>query len=160
MFALPSARLLPEDFDIGPLADRLAGSRPQRLARAAALRFLDGLAVGKVPAAELLPERREELERSLQYYLDRKLLPSRYRLGPLIELGDGGLRCRLRLFGSGAAGFAPGNSPDSTPGTSAGELYLSYAEERWYVADAQVGLAALGEPAPRRQEKYVPSEAR
>jgi hypothetical protein len=146
MLALPGTRLLPEDFEIGPLADRLAGSRPQRLARAAALRFLAGLADGKVPAAELLPERREELERSLQYYLDRKLLPSRYRLGPLIELGDGGLRCRLRLFGN--------------PGTSAGELYLSYAEERWYVADAQVGLAALGEPSPRRQENYVPSEAR
>jgi hypothetical protein len=152
MLALPAARLQPEDFVIGPLADRLAGSRSQRLARAAAARFLAGLAGGTVPAAELLPERREELERSLQYYLDHKLLPSRYRLGPLIELGEGSLRCRLRLFGSGAAGFAPG--------TSSGELYLSYAGERWYVADAQVGLAALAEPSPRRQEKYVPSEVR
>ena len=146
MLAQPAARLLPEDFDIGPLADRLGGSRPERLARAAATRFLAGLAGGKVPGTEILPERREELERSLQYYLDRRLLPSRYRLGPFIELEEGSLRCRVRLFGD--------------PGTGSGELYLSNAEGRWYVADAQVGLAALGVAAPRRREKYVPSEAR
>jgi hypothetical protein len=146
MLAQPSVRLLPEDFDIGPLADRLGGSRPQRLARAAAVRFLAGLAGGKVPGAEILPERREELERSLQYYLDRRLLPSRYRLGPFVELEDGSLRCRVRLFGD--------------PGAGTGELYLSQADEKWYVADAQVGLAALGVPAARRGEKFVPSEVR
>jgi hypothetical protein len=146
MLAQPAVPLLPEDFDIGPLADRLGGSRAERLARAAAARFLSGLAGGKVPGAEILPERREELARSLQYYLDRKLLPSRYRLGPFVELEDGGLRCRVRLFGD--------------PGSGSGELYLSSAEGKWYVADAQVGLAALGVAAPRRAEKYVPSEAR
>jgi hypothetical protein len=146
MLAQPAIPLLPEDFDIGPLADRLGGSRAERLARAAAARFLSGLAGGKVPGAEILPERREELARSLQYYLDRKLLPSRYRLGPFVELEDGGLRCRVRLFGD--------------PGSGSGELYLSSAEGKWYVADAQVGLAALGVAAPRRAEKYVPSEAR
>ena len=146
LLALPAARLLPEDFEIGPLADRLAGSRAERLARAAATRFLAGLAGGKVPAAEILPERREELERSLQYYLDRKLLPASFRLGPLIELEDGSLRSRVRLFGD--------------PGVSSGELYLSLAEGQWYVSDVQVGLAALASPHARRQEKYVPSEAR
>jgi hypothetical protein len=146
MLAQQAVPLLPEDFDIGPLADRLGGSRAERLARAAAARFLSGLAGGKVPGAEILPERREELARSLQYYLDRKLLPSRYRLGPFVELEDGGLRCRVRLFGD--------------PGSGSGELYLSSAEGKWYVADAQVGLAALGVAAPRRAEKYVPSEAR
>jgi len=160
MLAQPSVRLLPEDFDIGPLADRLGGSRTERLARAAAARFLSGLAGGKVPGAEILPERREELERSLQYYLDRKLLPSRYRLGPFVELEDGGLRCRLRLFGGGAAGSAPGSSPGSTPGSGSGELYLGSAEGKWYVTDVQVGLATLGVAAPRRAEKFVPTEAR
>ena len=152
MLAQPAARLVPEDFDIGPLADWLGGSKAERLARATAARFLAGLAGGKVPDTEILPERREELARSLRYYLDRRLVPSRYRLGPFVELEDGSLRCRVRLFGSGDAG--------SSPGSSSGELYLSKAEGTWYVADAQVGLAALGTAAPPRREKYVPSEVR
>ncbi len=164
MLAQTAAGLLPEDFEIGPLADRLGGSKAERLARATAARFLSGLAAGKVAGAEILPERREELARSLQYYLDRKLLPTRYRLGPLLELEDGSLRCRVRLFGGGAAGSAPdsrpGNTPGSTPGSGSGELYFSKAEGAWYVADAQVGLAALGAAAPPRREKYVPSEVR
>jgi hypothetical protein len=116
------------------------------MARAVAVRFLAGLAEGKVPDAELLPERREELSRSLQHYLDRGLLPSRYRLGPWSELEDGSLRCRLRLFGD--------------PGAGSGELYLAVAEGRWYVTDLQAGLAVLGVAAPRRTEKFVPTEAR
>jgi len=146
ILAQPAARLLPEDFDIGPLGDRVGGSRTERMARAVAVRFLAGLAGGKVPDVELLPERREELSRSLQHYLDRQLLPSRYRLGPLIELEDGSLRCRVRLFGN--------------PGSGSGELYLSIADGRWYVADLQAGLAVLGVAAPRRTGKYVPTEAR
>jgi hypothetical protein len=78
----------------------------------------------------------------------------------------------VRLFGGGDAGSAPGSrqgsipdstpgsSPGSTPGFASGELYLSIAEGKWYVADAQVGLAALGTARPPRREKYVPSEAR
>jgi hypothetical protein len=146
MLAQPARRLLPEDFEIGPLADRLGGSREERLARASSARFLSGLAGGKAPAEEILPERREELVRSLQYYLDRRLLPSRYRLGPFVELEDGSLRCRVRLFGD--------------PGWGTGELYLASAEGKWYVADAQVGLPALGVAAPPRREKFVPSEVR
>ena len=160
MLAQPAARLVPEDFDIGPLADWLGGSKAERLARATAARFLAGLAGGKVPDTEILPERREELARSLRYYLDRRLVPSRYRLGPFVELEDGSLRCRVRLFGSGDAASTPGRSPGSTPGSGSGELYLSQAEGTWYVADAQVGLAALGTAAPPRREKYVPSEVR
>ena len=146
MLAQPSAAVLPEDFEIGPLGEGLSGSRAQRLARATAARFLSGLAAGKVPAGEILPERREELARSLQYYLDRKLLPRRYRLGPFLELEDGGLRCRVRLFGD--------------PGSASGELYLSKAEGAWYVADAQVGLLSLSAAPPPRPEKFVPSEVR
>ena len=145
LLALPSPRLTPEDFEIGPLADQLAGSRAERLARAAALRFLAGLAAGKVPDAELAPDRREELAGSLQYYLDRKLVPSRSRLGPFVELEGGGLRSRVRLFGE--------------PGTVSGELYLGQKDGQWYVSDAQVALASLGVQYARRQEKYVPTEA-
>ncbi len=132
LLALPSPRLVPEDFEIGPLADQLSGSRAERLAAAAGLRFLASLASGKVAADELVPGRRDELASSLQYYLDRKLVPTRSRLGPLVELEGGVLRARVRLFGE--------------PGTTFGELYFAQEDGKWYVSDAQVGLASLSVP--------------
>ena len=146
--ALPSPTLLPEDFDLGPLADRIGGSREERQAVAAAERFLDGLATGKVPAEDLLPERREELSASLSYYLDQGLRPVSHRLGALtLQTEDGGERgawFKVRLTGN--------------PGSSSGELYLKLREGRWYVSDVQVGLALLSQPAARREGKFVPSE--
>ncbi len=146
--ALPSPALLPEDFDLGLLADRIGGSRDERQAAAAAERFLDGLATGKVPAEDLLPERREELSASLSYYLDQGFRPVSHRLGTLaLETEGGGERgawFKVRLNGN--------------PGSSSGELYLRLREGRWYVSDVQVGLALLGQPAARREGKFIPSE--
>jgi hypothetical protein len=146
--ALPSPALLPEDFDLGPLADRLGGSREERQAAAAAERFLDGLATGKVPAEDLLPELRAELSASLGYYLDQGLRPVSHRLGALtLETETGGERAawfKVRLNGD--------------PGSSSGELYLRLREGRWYVSDVQLGLALLGQPAARREGKFIPSQ--
>lgn len=143
LLALPSPGLPPADFELGPLADLLAASRPEREGLNAAGRFLDGLAKGKVPEEELLPERREELARSLRYYLDRRLLPSSHRLGQY-SAEDGGARVKVRLL--------------SKAGESRGELYLSRQEGRWYVSDVQAGFLQLGEPRPQRQGKFVPAE--
>jgi hypothetical protein len=146
--ALPSPPLLPKDFDLGPLADRIGASRDERQAAAAAERFLDGLASGKVPADELAPELREELSASLAYYLDQGLRPVWHRLGTLtLENGAEGGRAavvKVRLRGN--------------PGSSSGELYLSLREGRWYVSDVQLGLVLLGQPeAARKEEKFIPS---
>lgn len=144
--ALPSAPLLPEDFELGPLADRIGGSRDERQAAAAADRFLAGLASGKVPAEDLAADRREELIASLAYYLEQGLRPVWHRLGSLtLENGEKGERSaeiKVRLRGD--------------PGASSGELYLSHLEGRWYVTDVQIGLALLSQPAARREEKFVP----
>jgi hypothetical protein len=146
--ALHSPTLLPQDFDLGPLADRIGGSREERQAAAAAERFLDALATGKVPAEDLLPERREELSASLSYYLDQGLRPVSHRLGALtLQTEGGGERgawFKVRLTGN--------------PGSSSGELYLKLREGRWYVSDVQAGLALLGKPATRREGKFFPSE--
>lgn len=141
--ALPSPPLLPADFELGPLADRLGADRQEREALNAAERFLSGLATAKVPEEELLPERRQELALSLQYYLDQGLVPSSHRLGAL-EAGEDEARIELRLFGS--------------EGACVGEAYLSRAEGRWYLSDLQAGFPLLAQPYTRRQEKYIPSE--
>jgi hypothetical protein len=146
--ALPSPPRLPKDFDLGPMADRMGASRDERQAAAAAERFLDGLASGKVPADELAPELRAELTASLAYYLDQGLRPVWHRLGSLtLENGaDGGRAAwvKVRLRGN--------------PGSSSGELYLILREGRWYVSDVQLGLVLLGQPeAAREEEKFIPS---
>ena len=144
--ALPFPSLLPEDFELGPLADRIGSGRDERQAAATADRFLTGLATGKVPADDLAPERREELTASLTYYLDQNLRPVWHRLGPLtMETGVAGEHSawiKVRLRGE--------------PGSCSGELYLSRLEGRWYISDVQIGLAFLGEPAARREEKFIP----
>jgi hypothetical protein len=145
--ALPYPSLLPEDFDLGPLADRIGASRDERQAAAAADRFLTGLASGKVPADELASDRREELTDSLAYYLDQGLRPVWHRLGSLTlengEKGERSARIRVRVRGN--------------PGSSSGELYLSRLEGRWYVTDVQIGLVLLSQPAARREGKFIPS---
>jgi len=146
--ALPSPALLPEDFDLGPLADRIGGSRDERQAVAAAERFLDALETGKVAAEDLLPERREELSTSLSYYLDKGLHPLSHRLGALTLETEGG--------GERSAWFKVLLTGD--PGSSSGELYLRLREGRWYVSDLQAGLALLGQPSKRREGKFIPSE--
>lgn len=141
--ALPSPPLLPADFELGPLADRLGAGRQEREALNTVERFLSGLAAAKVPEEDLLPERRQELARSLQYYLDQGLVPSSHRLGAL-EAGESEARVELRLF--------------DADGACVGEAYLIRAEGRWFLSDLQAGFPLLAQPYARRQGKYVPSE--
>jgi hypothetical protein len=145
--ALPYPSLLPEDFDLGPLADRIGGSRDERQAAEAADRFLTGLASGKVPSDDLASDRRDELTASLAYYLDQGLRPVRHRLGSLTlendEKGERSAQIKVLLRGD--------------PGSTSGELYLSRLEGRWYITDVQIGLALLNQPAARREGKFLPS---
>jgi hypothetical protein len=143
---LPGPAVLPEDFRIGPLEDPLSADAGKRGILTVAEAFLRGLESGKVASETLLPERRAELERSLSYYLEQKLIPQGHRLGVLSihRPADGQATAwmNLRLLGS--------------PGTSAGELYLSEQQGRWYVSDIQIGFETLAEAAEGPKQKFVP----
>jgi len=106
--------------------------------------FLDGLAAGRLEEEVLLPEDRQELARSLEYYLDLGLRPKRFRLGTVyFDRPAEAAWLNIRLFGA--------------PGVAEGELYLAASGGRWYVSDIQTGFALLAEPYVGRTEKYIPS---
>jgi hypothetical protein len=145
LLALPAAPVLPEDFKIGQLEDLLQADKSLRGATSAARSFLDALVGGKVDSDLIEPGRREDLARSLAYYLAAGDHPEAYRLGTL-ETAKGDpdeAWLNLRLFGS--------------PGRTEGQLYLKRASQRWYVLDLQAELAGLRQPYSRADEKFYPS---
>ncbi len=153
LLSLHSGLVLPEDFKIGPLADLAASGKNEREIASVAGSFLDGLKEGKVIAEAIDSNVREELDRSLQYYLEQGLVPLSYRLGsitiPPAEPSDEAQSqpkrawMNIRLFGS--------------PGVCEGELYLLASAGRWYISDLQINLDGLSQSYTREQEKYYPS---
>lgn len=151
----PAARLLPlrgpavipEDFRVGPLEDRLSPAATEQKILKASESFLEALASGRFEAETVLPENREELRRSLGYYIAEGLVPTGYRLGAIFfEEGPalpGSAWMNLRLYGS--------------PGIAEGEMYLAASEGRWYIADIQADFQLLGQPYAQETKKFVPS---
>ena len=136
-------RLMPDDFRIGPLQDTLQAAGPSLAAARVLERFLGGLARGKVDPQYIEPEGREELTRSLGWYLEGGFVPDRFRIGR-IEREEEETRCRVRLF----------RGESSTEG----EVYLSESGGTWYIADVQIGLDLLGESPEPRGERFVPPD--
>jgi hypothetical protein len=145
LLALPAAAVLPEDFRIGGLADLLQSDNPARGIAAVARSFLDALVRGDVDSDLIEPGRREDLSRSLAYYLSTGDRPDAFRLGA-VETAEGDpdeAWLNVRLFGS--------------PGRTEGELYLRRTSQRWYVLDLQAELAGLQQPYTRAEDRFYPS---
>jgi hypothetical protein len=154
LLTLKSIPVLPEDFKIGPLAELVELDRNSREMVSAASRFLDALREGTVPVDLLLAGVREELSRSIDYYLEQDLSPLNYRLGAITtdpaskaDQSSPALQqtawMNVRLFGS--------------PGVAEGEMYLQRSGGRWYVSDLQINFEELGQSYAPEQEKYYPS---
>lgn len=151
----PAARLLPlrgpavlpEDFRVGPLEDRLSPGGTEQQILKASESFLEALASGRFEQEAVLPESREELGRSLGYYIEEGLVPTGYRLGRIFfeeaPAPPESAWMNLRLYGS--AGIAEG------------EMYLAASGGRWYVADIQAAFTQLREPYAQETERFVPS---
>jgi hypothetical protein len=129
------------DFRIGPLDVPAAGGRTE--ASQVLSRFLDAMTRGEVAGDLLDPESRERITRSLTYFIDKGILPTRYRVGELRDAGESEILANVRLFGA--------------PGVAEGEVYLVHAESGWMVGDLQIGLALLAEPYEPPQAPFVPS---
>jgi hypothetical protein len=155
LLALESVQVLPEDFEIGPLADLAGVSRSTQEMISVSTRFLDALQQGLVAEESLHAEVREELATSVRYYLERDLIPVTYRIGAITTesyaeeeeqtslLEQRTAWMNLRLFGS--------------PGVTAGELYLERSGGRWYISDLQIDFERMGQKYVREQEQYYPS---
>ena len=136
-------RLLPHDYEIGPLQDLLAPGPTERAAIDTLLSFLAALAEGTIAEAAIAPDRRQTLSRSLRFHVRDGVLPRAARIGALIVAEDE-VQVAVRLFGD--------------PGRVAGEAYLEATPDGWRVVDLQVDLHRLAQPYTAPAE-FVPSIA-
>jgi hypothetical protein len=140
------ARLLPEDFKIGPLDDGRDGSADEKTAVLAAASFLSRLAKGGVEKSLIAPDSQATLSDSLAYGLQRGPAPSSWRIGTAKTHDDGEITAPVRLFG-----------PE---GTAEGEIYLVKSSQKWLVSDLQISLAQMAEKREKPKEKFFPSAYR
>ena len=154
LLTLESAGILPEDFEIGPLADLVGVDRRTQEMISVTTRFLNALQDGEVAAETLEKNVTEELTQSIGYYLQRGLIPATYRIGAITAESPEDGRSSfpfledtawmdVRLFGS--------------PGVCEGQLYLERSAGRWYVSDLQINFEMMSQEYSREQEKYYPA---
>lgn len=137
-------RLLPDDYEIGPLQDLLATGRTEREVLDTLLSFLGALAEGTIAEAAIAPDRRQSLSRSLRFHVRDGRLPHAARIGAVTVTEDQ-VHVALRLFGD--------------PGRVSGEAYLEATADGWRIADLQVDLHRLAQPYTLAAE-FEPSAAR
>ena len=137
-------RVLPHDYEIGPLQDLLATGRTEREVLGILLSFLGALAEGTIAEAVIAPDRRQSVSRSLQFHLREGRLPHAVRIGALTVLEDQ-IHVALRVFGD--------------PGRVAGEVYLEAAADGWHIVDLQLDLNRLAQ-AYAPPAEFEPSATR
>ena len=139
-----AARLLPHDYEIGPLQDLLATGRTEREVLDTLLSFLGSLAEGKIAEAALASEHRQSLSRSLQFHVRDGRLPHAARIGA-VNVTEDQVHVALRLFGE--------------PGRVAGAAYLEATPDGWRISDLQLDLHRLAQPY-QVPAAFEPSAAR
>ena len=147
LLPLESSTHIPEDFKIGSLQDTMESDRDLMLISERVMGFLNSLKSAELVKEHLLPSKREELSRFLNFYLEQDLYPQDFRIGTATISERAGLRSarlNVRLFGS--------------IGVTEGELYLSIEDQKWYISDIQVGFELLRQPYSPSKERFVPSE--
>ena len=137
-------RLLPHDYEIGPLQDLLAAGRTESEAIGTLISFLAALAEGTIAEAAIAPDRRQSLSRSLRFHLRHGRLPRAARIGA-VTVADDRMHVAVRLFGD--------------PGRVAGEAYLEATPDGWRIADLQLDLQRLALPYTAAAE-FEPSATR
>ncbi len=141
-----AARVLPEDFKIGVLADARVGDAEEQQAMTTAISFLSRLVAGKVDSSLLDPETGGRVSDMLAFGLERGDLPRAYRVGAPKKHESGEVTATVRLFG-----------PE---GTSEGEIALSRTGGRWLVKDLQISMDDLQVKTEKPKERFFPSSYR
>ena len=140
------ARVLPEDFKIGPLGDALAADKSQDQAMEAAGLFLTSLVGGKVNKDLVAEDARDSMAGTLGFGLSNGAAPTSWRLGRPRTRPDGEVTAAVRLF--------------SADGSSEGEIYVAQSGSRWLVTDLQISLAQLSVKTDKPKEKFFPLDYR
>lgn len=142
----PATRLVPEDFEIGPLADARAAGGDEKAALAAAAALLSSVAAGAPQAGQVTEDSRDAVLDLLSPVGAPGQGPLAFRLGRPVTLPDGEISVNLRLLRG--------------EGTAEGEMYMRRQDGRWLVADVQVNPAALAVARGKPEERFFPSPYR
>ncbi len=142
----PTERLLPEDFEIGPLQDMNASDSDSREVIGLLHAFLTSLAREKTRADLLAPEHRTEVTRSLTFHKERGNTFDRFRIGKISMQAGSSASVRVRLFGN--------------PGTTAGDIHLLKIAGKWRISDLQIAFQELQTAYDKPQTPFLPNISR
>ena len=137
--------LLPEDFEIGPLASSRLLQGDGREAFAVAASLAVAFARGAVDRSLLAADSREALAGMLGYAIEQGELPASFRLGPPRAAGQEQV-ANLRLLGA--------------EGSTEGEIYARLEGRAWLVSDLQVDPARMLVRKDRSGRTFFPSPYR
>jgi hypothetical protein len=136
-------RRVPDDFKIGPMEDYYGKNAERRTILSQVDLFCLGLTNNELIDSLLDAQNRSLLVESLQYYLNKEIMPGRYRIG-LVQINeDGSSHVPVRLL--------------SNRGGSEGDIYLVKREDTWLITDIQVDLQRLEQQYVPRKEEFVPA---
>lgn len=140
------ARVLPEDFKIGPLADQRVGDAEQQQALTTAGSFLSRLVAGKVDTGMIDPGTQSRVADMLNFGIQRGDVPRSYRIGTAKKHETGEVTASVRLFGP--------------VGTSEGEISVARNGGHWVVTDLQISMDDLKVEREKPKERFFPSSYR
>lgn len=144
LFSLsPQARIMVEDFKIGPLQDFLIGQYNRLKAALVVDEFFKGLSQKEIKLDLIKNEMRTEIKRSLTYPLNQGLLPDNIRIGKILPESSDEISINIRVF--------KGQS------VTEGEIYLVKENGEWKIIDLQIGLTLLAETYTKDTEPFSPS---
>jgi hypothetical protein len=138
--ARPGEGYLPEEFEIGPLADRYSTDADRRAVYRTAQNFFTKLGDGELPSESIHPSSRTSIRRTLDLAFSEGYLPRRAVLGRII-ISEGSARLNVSLYGD--------------PGRTAGEVTVATEGNEWYISDIQVDLSKL-DVEPNEDERFEP----
>ncbi len=136
-------RIVPEDFTLGPLADRFATDSRVRSIREVATRLIDDFAAATPTGDAFVPEARSGLLRRLISDRDAGPTVERARIAAPQFVDSETAELEVVLF--------------SREGRASAEIFLERVSGRWYVYGYTVDVDALARRYVRPQEKFEPS---
>jgi hypothetical protein len=139
-------RLVPEDFEIGLLQDQIIENTDQRSIQRKLDLFFQSLISAKINADVIYESRRELLIRSLDYYVEKRMIPDFVRYGVFEIYKDNEAKVSVRLF--------------SKTGRAKGEVFLIARDDGWFITDFQLNFRKLSEDYNKSEKKYIPSHYR
>lgn len=136
-------RLVPKDFDIGLLQDQIIENIDQRSIQRKLDLFFESLISANINADVIYESRRELLIRSLDYYVEKRMIPEFVRYGVFEIYKDNEAKVSVRLF--------------SETGRAKGEVFLIAQGDGWFITDFQLNFRKLSEDYKKSEKKYIPS---